>query len=139
MELGPNDGHVVAKASAAGKPMQGTFYSREDEDWYRLVLASGPSDFLRIETTPVDGVRQDLDVRALSDGALLAELRGGDRIFVRDLSLRLGAEAPDGGTADASSPGPAGYYLVLKGKSKHGAPLTPYTLTATLEAAAPPA
>jgi hypothetical protein len=136
-ELEPNDRAVDANDLAAGKPMQGTFHSPEDEDWYRLVLTPGPSDFLRIETTPVDGVRQDLDVRALSDGALLAELRGGDRIFVRDLSLRLGAEAPDGGAPDASSPAPVGYYLVLKGKSKHGAPLTPYTLTATLEAGPP--
>src|SRR5260370_37800142 len=105
MELGPNDGHVVAKASAAGKPMQGTFHSPEDEDWYRLVLAPGPSDFLRIETTPVGGVRQDLDVRALSDGALLAALRGGDCIFVRDLSLRLGAGAPHGGAPHPASTG----------------------------------
>ena len=43
-----------------------------------------------------------------------------------DIILRTPG-VPDGG------PAPAGYYLVLKGKSRHGAPLAPYTLTATLE------
>jgi len=50
---------------------------------------------------------------------------------VRNLSVHLG-EAADAGAPDGG-PVPAGYFLVLKGKSRHGAPLAPYTLTATVE------
>jgi len=46
--------------------------------------------------------------------------------------------ALDAGVApDAGVPAVPGYFLVLKGRSRHGAPLTPYTLTATVETGAP--
>jgi len=139
-ELEPNDRAVDATGLQAGQAMQGTYLSAEDEDWYRLSLAPGASDMLRIEVTPVAGARPELEVRSLQDGALLATFHGTDGLLVRDLSLHLG-EAPagatdDGGTPDAGTPG-AGYYLVLKGKSRRASPLTPYTITATLEAGAP--
>jgi hypothetical protein len=140
-ELEPNDRAVDATEMQAGKPMQGTYLSAEDEDWYRLVLAPGPSDVLRIEISQVAGVRPELEVRALQDGSLLATFRGPDALLVRDLSLHLGEARPDGagdgGPDDAGAPdagiAPAGYYLVVKGKSRRGAPATPYALTATLE------
>ena len=180
-ELEPDDRAVDAMALVPGQPMQGTFLSGEDEDWYRLEAPkASPADFLRIEVTPVEGVRPELEVRALSDGALLASLHAGtgEGLFVRDLSLHLGERtstspsptttpstnpsaspstppstnpstststsldggvADDAGVVDAGAPvlppGPAGYYLVLE--SKRGAPLTPYTLTASLEAGPP--
>ena len=73
-------------------------------------------------------------MRALGDGTLLATFSGTDGLFVRNLSVHLG-EAADAGVPDGG-PVPAGYYLVLKGRSRHGAPLAPYTLTATVEAGA---
>src|SRR5207248_9782625 len=133
-----------------GKPMQGTYLTGDDEDWYKLVVpAAGPGAFLRVEVTPVEGIRPELEVRALADATLLATLGP----FVRDLSLHLGAaETPDAGVASADAgvaddagPGDAavvdaavpaaapvtlGYYLVLKAHGKRGAPLSPYTLTA---------
>lgn len=144
-ELEPNDRAVDATGLQAGQPMQGTYLSAEDEDWYRLALAPGASDVLRVEVTPVAGARPELEVRALQDGALLATFRGTEGLLVRDLSLHLGEAAAaggiDSGVEDAGAPdaGPAtaGYYLVLKGRTRRGAPLTPYTLTATLEAGAP--
>ena len=140
-ELEPNDRAVDANALQADKPMQGTYLSAEDEDWYRLVLAPGASDVLRIEVTPVPGARPELEVRALQDASLLATFRGSEGLFVRDLSTRLGEGAvPDAGVGDAGTPDAgvtrAGYYLVLKGRPKRGAPLAPYTLTVTLEAGA---
>src|SRR6266436_659298 len=155
-ELEPNNRAVDATELQPGKPVRGTFLSAEDEDWFRLALPPGSPEVLRIEVTPVEGVRPELEVRSLADAALLATFRGSDGLFVRDLSLRLG-ESPDAGVGDAGTPDDAGvqdaaappmgadagvgagagYYLVLKGHSRRGAPLTPYTLTATLEAGAP--
>ena len=148
-ELEPNNRAVDATELPPGKPVRGTFLSADDEDWFRLAVQPGP-DVLRVEVTPVPGVRPELEVRALSDASLLATFRGADGLFVRNLSLRLGesvdAGAPDAGDADAgavdagSADGgapAAGYYLVLKGKSRRGAPTTPYTITATLEPGAP--
>src|SRR6266850_3859222 len=130
-ELEPNDRAVDATELRPGSPVRGTFLTADDEDWYRLSVPDGSGDVLRIEVTPVEGVRPELEVRALGDATLLATFRGTEGLFVRNLSVHLGetadAGAPDGG------PVPAGYYLVLKGKSRHGAPLTPYTLTATVE------
>ncbi len=99
-ELEPNDRAVDATVLSAGKPMSGTYGSSEDEDWYRLAVpVAVPGQFLRVEVSGVDGVRPELEVRALSDGALLATFRAaaaGDGIFVRDLSLQLGVpEARD--------------------------------------------
>jgi hypothetical protein len=143
-ELEPNDRAVDANELQAGKPTQGTYLSPEDEDWYRLLLAPSASDVLRIEVTPVAGARPELEVRTLQDASLLATFRGNEGLFVRDLSTHLGEPVPsavdggleDGGPQDAGVT-QAGYYLVLKGRPRRGAPLTPYTLTATLEAGAP--
>jgi hypothetical protein len=142
-ELEPNNRAVDANELQAGKPMKGTYLSGDDEDWYKLVLpAINPGAFLRVEVTPVEGIRTELEVRALGDAALLAT----EGPFVRDLSLHLGSQAPDAGVADdggmdASLPPPApaqaGYYLVLKPHGKRGAPLSPYTLTASVEQGPP--
>src|SRR5581483_10872473 len=86
-ELEPNDRAVDATGLQAGQAMQGTYLSAEDEDWYRLSLAPGASDMLRIEVTPVAGARPELEVRSLQDGALLATFHGTDGLLVRDLSL----------------------------------------------------
>jgi hypothetical protein len=130
-ELEPNNRAVDANELQPGKPMQGTYLSADDEDWYKLPLPPvNPGDFLRVEVSGVEGVRPELEVRALSDAASLATFRApaaGAGIFLRNLSLRLGGEPADGGVAP-----PAGYHLVLKAKGR-GAPLSPYTLTATLE------
>ncbi len=178
-ELEPNDRAVDANELQPGAPMQGTYLSAEDEDWYRLPLSAGPTDALRVEVTAVAGVRPELEVRSLGDGALLATFRANEALYVRDLSLHLGQQAamPDAGVADAgdadaggaavdagvadaaatavldagaadagaAAGGAAvadlaavpGYFLVVKGRSRHGAPLTPYTLTATVEPGAP--
>jgi len=155
-ELEPNNRAVDATELQPGKPVRGTYLTAEDEDWFRLVVPPGSPDVLRIEVTPVAGVRLELEVRALADAALLASFRGTDGLFVRDLSLRLGERADagvaDGGVTedagvadggaqavemDAGAAAGTGYYLVLKGKSRRGAPQTPYTITATLEAGAP--
>jgi len=133
-ELEPNNRTVDATELQPGKPMRGTYLSADDEDWFRLALTTGFTEVLRIEVTPVEGVRPELEVRALADAALLATFRGNDGLFVRNLSLRLGAQG-DGGVADGGA-AQAGYYLVLKGRSRHGAPLTPYTLTVTVESGA---
>jgi hypothetical protein len=109
-ELEPNDRAVDANALQVGQPMQGTFLSGEDEDWYRLAIdAVEPGQFLRIEVTPVEGVRPELEVRALSDGALLASMRAGaagEGLFVRDLSLHLGEATSGAGAADGGSLAP---------------------------------
>lgn len=148
-ELEPNDRAVDANELQAGKPMQGTYLTGDDEDWYKLVLPSpSPGAFLRIELSAVEGIRPDLEVRALSDGVLLATMR--DPLFVRDLSLHLGeardagVPSADGGEVDAGADGgfdasvpaqagPLGYYLVVRAHGKRGVPLAPYTLTASLE------
>ena len=105
VELEPNGRAVDAQALQAGRAMSGTFVSGDDEDWYKLVLpAPGPADFLRVEVAGVVGVRPELEVRALADGALLASFRAaavGEGIFVRTLSLKLGAASP----AQAAAPG----------------------------------
>ncbi|MGE5047706.1 MAG: hypothetical protein ACM3PC_03990 [Deltaproteobacteria bacterium] len=167
-ELEPNDRAVDANELQPGVAVQGTYLSGDDEDWYRLPLTAGPMDVLRVEVTAVEGVRPELEVRSLADGALLATFRANEALYVRNLSLHLGQQAAipdagvanadagdadagavDGGVADAAAgapdAGPAasevppvpGYLLVLKGRSRHGAPLTPYTLTATVEPGAP--
>jgi len=138
-ELEPNDRAVDATVLEAGKPMQGTYLSADDEDWYRLNLTPGATDVLRIEVSAVQGVRPELEVRALADAALLATFRGTDALLVRDLSLHLGeTAAADAGPSafDGGAPG-SGYYLVVRGRSRRGAPLTPYTVTATSEPGAP--
>jgi hypothetical protein len=157
-ELEPNDRAVDATPLQPGKPMRGTYLSADDEDWYRLELKPSAMEALRIEVTAVAGVRPELEVRALADASLLATFRGADELLVRDLSVHL-ADLPDGGPVDravsdggladeadggvtdgglpATVPAGGGYYLVLKGHSRRGAPLTPYTITATLEAGAP--
>src|SRR3989440_6204950 len=157
-ELEPNDRAVDATPLQPGKPMRGTYLSADDEDWYRLELKPSAMDALRIEVTAVAGARPELEVRALADASLLATFRGADELLVRDLSVHL-ADLPDGGAVDragfggglaheadggvmdrglpATVPAGGGYYLVLKGHSRRGAPLTPYTITATLEAGAP--
>jgi hypothetical protein len=140
-ELEPNNRAVDANELQPGKPMQGTYLTGDDEDWYKLALpAVSPGAFLRIEVSAVEGIRPELEVRALTDGALLATIR--EALFVRDLSLHLG-ETPDAGVASAdggeSDAGVSalGYYLVLKAHGKRGAPLSPYTLTASLEQGPP--
>ena len=158
-ELEPNDRAVDATPLQPGKPMRGTYLSADDEDWYRLELKPSAMEALRIEVTAVAGVRPEVEVRALADTSLLATFRGADGLLVRDLSVHL-ADLPDGGSVDrgvsdagladeaadggvadgglpAGVPAGVGYYLVLKGHSRRGAPRTPYTITATLETGAP--
>src|SRR5205823_7183870 len=100
-ELEPNDRAVDATELRPGSPVRGTFLTADDEDWYRLSVPEGSGDVLRIEVTPVAGVRPELQVRALGDGTLLATFSGTDGLFVRNLSVHLGeaadAGAPDGG------------------------------------------
>ena len=162
-EQEPNDDAAHATELTPGKPMQGTFSSAQDQDWYRLALPPAqPGMSLRVEVKPAAAV----EIRGMSDGALLATLPSG---FARDLSVRLaehpdtgvpGADVPDSGVPDAgisdagipdagsddagvsdagaedagaqdAGPAPSGYYLVVK--PRRGAPLAPYTLTASLE------
>src|SRR5438128_6180404 len=156
-ELEPNDRAVDATPLQPGKPMRGTYLSADDEDWYRLELKPSPTEALRIEVTAVAGVRPELEVRALADASLLATFRGADELLVRDLSVHL-ADSRDGGLVDqgvadggatdggdvdggltdggfpAGAAAGGGYYLVLKGHSRSGAPLTPCTIPAALEA-----
>jgi hypothetical protein len=93
-ELEPNDRAVDATPLAAGKPVEGTYGWAEDEDWYRVeVRDAKPGQFLRVELSGVFGVRPELEVRGLQDGALLATVAAqsqGDGVMVRDLSLSLG-------------------------------------------------
>src|SRR5207245_6656598 len=93
-ELEPNDRAVDATPMVAGKPVEGTYGWPEDEDWYRVeVRDAKPGQFLRVELTGVSGVRPEMEVRALQDGALLATGRAqieGDGVFLRDLRLALG-------------------------------------------------
>ncbi|HYY53114.1 MAG TPA: hypothetical protein VE755_09585, partial [Myxococcales bacterium] len=103
-ELEPNDRAVDATPLQPGKPVQGTYLSAEDEDWYRLEVSGSATDVLRIEVTAVAGVRPDLEVRALPDAALLATFHGADALLVRDLSLHL-ADSPDGGLPDGGAAG----------------------------------
>src|SRR5437868_2215307 len=83
-EVEPDDSAADAIELQPGKPVQGTFYSPDDQDWYRLAIAApGPADSLRVETTPVDGVREDLEI-LLADGGMVGTFRGGS---VRDLRI----------------------------------------------------
>ncbi len=106
-ELEPNDRAVDATTLLAGKAMSGTYGSGEDEDWYRLAVPGAvPGQFLRVEVSGVDGVRPEMELRALADGALLATFRAaaaGDGIFVRDLSLQLGVASPNAGVGQADA------------------------------------
>src|SRR5256712_1667807 len=159
-ELEPNGRPVDATPLQPGKPMRGTYLSADDEDWYRLELKPSAMDALRIEVTAVPGARPELEVRALADASLLATFRGTDELLVRDLSVHL-ADLRDGGLGDrgvadgvvadggdgdggltdggfpAGVAAGGGYYLVLKGHTRRGAPLTQYTITTALEAGAP--
>lgn len=118
-ELEPNDDAAQAQELQPGKPLQGTFYAPGDQDWYRLATPQ-PGQMLRVDTTPVEGVREELEIRSVSDGGVIGAFQGGS---VRALRVE---EPADGG-----------YFLVLRGRSKRGAPLLPYTLTASLQAAPP--
>lgn len=106
-ELEPNDRAVDATPLAAGAAAQGTFFAPDDEDWYRVVAAGPkPDEFLRAEVSAVPGVRPELELRALSDGALLATFRAsaaGEGIALRDLALPQPAPpaAPAEAAADA--------------------------------------
>jgi hypothetical protein len=104
-ELEPNDRAVDATPLAAGAAAQGTFFAPDDEDWYRVVAAAPkPDQFLRAEVSAVPGVRPELELRSLSDGALLATFRApaaGEGIALRDLALPLPAPAPAEAAADA--------------------------------------
>jgi hypothetical protein len=97
-ELEPNDRAVDATPLPVGKAVEGTYGWAEDEDWYRVeVRDAKPGQFLRVELTGVVGVRPELEVRALRDGALLATVRAqveGDGLFLRDLGLALGSSPP---------------------------------------------
>ena len=116
-EMEPDDDAAHALEVQPGRPIEGTFYSATDQDWYRLITPE-TGKVLRVDVTPVDGVREELEVRSMFDGGVVGVFQGGS---IRDLR--------------AGEPADGGYYLVLRGKSKRGAPLSPYTLKASLEAA----
>src|SRR6266852_5351255 len=106
-ELEPNDRAVDATAVSPGKPVEGTYGWAEDEDWYRVeVRDAKPGQFLRVEVTGVAGVRPEMEVRGLQDGALLATVGAqneGDGVFLRDLGLGLGGASSGGGTSTLPS------------------------------------
>ena len=107
-ELEPNDRAVDATPAAVGKAVEGTYGWAEDEDWYRVeVRDAKPGQFLRVEVTGVAGVRPEMEVRALQDGALLATVGAqaeGDGMFLRDLSLALGTPStPPTSTSNPTS------------------------------------
>jgi hypothetical protein len=132
-ELEPNDRAVDATPLPAGKAMEGTYGWAEDEDWYRVeVRDAKPGQFLRVEVTGVAGVRPELEVRALQDGALLATVRAqieGDGLFLRDLGLALGASpqapAPGAGPAATASPAPGQEVAAAASTSTAPADATP--------------
>jgi hypothetical protein len=89
-ELEPNDRAIDATPLAAGKSIAGTLSSPDDEDWYRVTAAAKAGQFLRVELTGVPGLRPELELRSLTDGALLASFRAaaeGEGITLRDISL----------------------------------------------------
>jgi hypothetical protein len=106
-ELEPNDRAVDATALPVGKAIEGTYGWAEDEDWYRVeVNDAKPGQFLRVELTGVAGVRPEMEVRDLRDGAVLASVKAiaeGEGIFLRDLGLALGATPTATGTATATA------------------------------------
>ena len=132
-ELEPNDRAVDATPVAAGKPVEGTYGWAEDEDWYRVeVRDAKPGQFLRVELTGVAGVRPEMEVRALQDGALLATVRAqieGDGVFLRDLSLALGATG--------TTPSPPGTTAATAASATPVPTTTPATTTTETTAATP--
>ncbi len=97
-ELEPNDRAIDATALAAGKSVQGTLATPDDEDWFRLTAQARAGQFLRVELSPVAGVRPILELRALSDGALLGSFEAaaaGEGIFLRDLALNGDLAPPE--------------------------------------------
>ena len=139
-ELEPNDRAVDATAVAVGKPVEGTYGWAEDEDWYRVeVRDPKPGQFLRVELSGVAGVKPEMEVRALQDGALLATVRAqseGDGVFLRDLSLALGASASATATptttttpttTGTATPSPT---ATPTGDASAGAPVAPATVAA---------
>jgi hypothetical protein len=110
-ELEPNDRAVDATALRPGKPVEGTYGWVEDEDWYRVeVRDAKPGQFLRVEVTGVAGVRPELEIRALQDGALLATVGAqneGEGVFLRDLGVgTVGgtSTSPSSSTSTPTSP-----------------------------------
>jgi hypothetical protein len=128
-ELEPNDRAVDATPLAAGASVQGTYYSAEDEDWFRVFTATPkPGQFLRLELTGVPGVRPELEVRSLADGALLATLRApgvGEGIFVRDLALELPKPPPAPGPVWPPDAGPGDLDAGTVATDPSGAAATP--------------
>lgn len=116
-ELEPDDDAAHAIELESGRAIEGTFYAPHDQDWYRIAVADAGL-MLRVETLPVGGVREELEVRSASDGGVVG-------VFPTGSIRALRVDEPPGG----------GYFLALRGTSKHGAPLTPYSITATLLAA----
>jgi len=131
-ELEPNNRAVDANPLAARRPLRGTLYDADDQDWFKLPLQPPkPGQFLRVEISPLEGVRLVLEVRAIDDGALLASLQGrapGEPLLVRDLSLSLGVRPA---SADAGVLA-WGYFLVVKSAKGTNA-RAGYVVTASLE------
>lgn len=62
-EVEPNDRYSMATPLALGDRIQGVLTHPADEDWYRLGLGELPTgSVLRIDLTPVEGVRFGLEV-----------------------------------------------------------------------------
>jgi hypothetical protein len=109
-ELEPNDRAVDATPLAAGAAITGSYGYEGDEDWFKLSGAPKPGQYLRVELSGVDGVRPELELRAASDGALLATFRApaaGDALFVRDLALGQGDAPPAPAPMPAAAPAPS--------------------------------
>ena len=122
-ELEPNDRAVDATPVAAGKPVEGTYGWAEDEDWYRVeVRDAKPGQFLRVELTGVAGVRPEMEVRAQIEG---------DGVFLRDLSLALGA------TGTTPSPPGTAATPATAASATPSATTTPATTTTETMAATP--
>src|SRR5882762_3315106 len=155
-EQEPND-FQRAQQIPARAVVVGTLQAPRDDDWYRVGAGSGKTLALRVE---LKGVRDAwLETYDRDRNRLLRVHAGGDdpgvvpamacleACFVKvsgtglqeyELTVlgggpRPGEKLEPNDRAVDGGPVPAGYYLVLKGKSRHGAPLAPYTLTATIE------
>ena len=97
-ELEPNDRAIDATPLAAGRSIAGTISSPDDEDWYRVTVAAKAGQFLRVELSGVPGLRPELELRSLTDGALLASFRAvaeGEGITLRDISLAGDISPPE--------------------------------------------